>query len=150
MKLIPAPLPNGYRTLQPIHENDRPPLEVMDDLQLMSFLNALWMACAKEWTTMDGWRHGNARTYNEGCRGPLCKHAAREASREKNSSEPRGKYVWLDPIIAHYRHRLFVLERDNTEKLRLMYLTNTRIESIGMLMEVHEDEVSEELWALIE
>lgn len=47
--------------------------------------------------------HGNRRTYDVGCHGPMCSKAVREHGRKRTGTEPSERYKQLDPIIDHWR-----------------------------------------------
>jgi hypothetical protein len=47
--------------------------------------------------------HENRRTYDAGCRGPLCSKAAREHSRRRFSSPASPKYVYIDAILMDWK-----------------------------------------------
>lgn len=44
-------------------------------------------------------RTHNKRTYDAGCRGPLCRKATREAGRRRNRTTVHEKYLFVDPIL---------------------------------------------------
>jgi len=44
-------------------------------------------------------RTHNKRTYDAGCRGPLCRKAVREAARRRNRNAVAEKYLFIDPIL---------------------------------------------------
>lgn len=44
-------------------------------------------------------RTHNKRTYDAGCRGPLCRKATREAGRRRHKTAIHEKYLFVDPIL---------------------------------------------------
>lgn len=46
--------------------------------------------------------HHNRRTYDAGCKGPLCRKATREASRRRNKTAVHEKYLYVDPILDYW------------------------------------------------
>lgn len=64
-------------------------------------LDALWFELCMELADVKlmGRTHGNRRTYDAGCSGPMCIKATREHSRRRTQSKASGKYYWIDPIL---------------------------------------------------
>jgi hypothetical protein len=64
-------------------------------------LNELWYDLCAE--LMDnkfaGRTHGNRRTRDAGCEGPLCRKAVREHGRRRNSTAPSARYESLDLLL---------------------------------------------------
>jgi hypothetical protein len=71
---------------------------------MLDFLDNLWFECAQEWNDPRFLTrtHGNHKTYQAGCKGPICAMGMREVSRQRTNAEPRKPFVWLDPIINEY------------------------------------------------
>lgn len=48
-------------------------------------------------------RTHNSRTYDAGCRGPLCRKSTRENARRRNQSKTvLEKYLFVDPILDYW------------------------------------------------
>lgn len=48
--------------------------------------------------------HGNRRTYDAGCRGPMCGKSVREHGRRRSpDAKSAARYVWIDQIIEFWR-----------------------------------------------
>lgn len=47
--------------------------------------------------------HQNRRTYDAGCKGPLCSKATREHSRRRSSGQPNERYVYIDSILEAWK-----------------------------------------------
>jgi hypothetical protein len=64
-------------------------------------LDLLWFQLCMELADLNfmGRTHGNRRTYDAGCGGPMCMKATREYARRRSSAQPSGKYFWIDPIL---------------------------------------------------
>lgn len=72
-----------------------------------------------------GRTHGNRRTYDAGCGGPLCSKATREYGRRRaKSSTPSEKYKFIDPILDFWRpiaeSKIHEAQRAVLAKLTLM------------------------------
>lgn len=46
--------------------------------------------------------HNNRRTYDAGCKGPLCRKALREYARRRSTSSVNEKYRYVDLILDHW------------------------------------------------
>lgn len=68
-------------------------------------LRILWQKLVHELLDADynGRTHHNRRTYDAGCKGPLCGKAMREHGRRRTSTAPNEKYKYLDPILDYWR-----------------------------------------------
>lgn len=67
-------------------------------------LAELWQKIVVELMNSDyvGRTHGNRRTYDAGCKGPICGKAVREHGRRRTQTAPNERYKYLDPIIDFY------------------------------------------------
>jgi hypothetical protein len=67
-------------------------------------LDRLWFELCMEMADVKlmGRSHGNRRTYDAGCGGPMCQRAVREYARRRASSSATGKYRWIDPILEFW------------------------------------------------
>lgn len=67
-------------------------------------LAELWHALIVELlnTELSGRTHHNRRTYDAGCRGPLCSKSTREYARRRNATAPNEKYRYIDPILDYW------------------------------------------------
>lgn len=68
-------------------------------------LAELWQKLVVELldTRFSGRTHCNRRTYDAGCRGPLCGKAVREHGRRRNQTTPNEKYRYIDAILEYWR-----------------------------------------------
>lgn len=68
-----------------------------------------------------GRTHHNRRTYDAGCRGPLCCKSVREYGRRRSQTSPNEKYKYIDPILDHWKpvavERIEVAQRAVLEQL---------------------------------
>lgn len=46
--------------------------------------------------------HGSSRTYDAGCRGPMCKKSVRERSRRRNQVNASERYKYVELIIEYW------------------------------------------------
>lgn len=53
-------------------------------------------------TEYAGRTHGSRRTYDAGCKGPLCSKGVREHARRRNSTGPNVRYKFVDPILEFW------------------------------------------------
>jgi hypothetical protein len=67
-------------------------------------LDRLWFELCMEMANVNlmGRTHGNRRTYDAGCGGPMCRRATREYARRRTSASAVGKYRWIDPILEFW------------------------------------------------
>jgi len=63
-------------------------------------------------------RTHNKRTYDAGCRGPLCRKAVREAGRRRFQNTVHEKYLFVDPILEYWSP--IALERINRLRTKLV------------------------------
>jgi hypothetical protein len=89
-------------------------------------LQGIWEECVLEFYNpdMDTRAHYNARTYQHGCRGPLCTAANRAATRRRHGHEATGEFKIIDPIIERFYNyirdeqwTLIMLQREKLIKL---------------------------------
>lgn len=68
---------------------------------VMSAAAVVWNEIIKELLDEEylGRTHGNRRTYDVGCKGPICRKAARDHARRRNQSEPTPDMKQLDLLI---------------------------------------------------
>lgn len=96
------------------------PNGIPEDLMTDTELSELWHQICVE--VMDekyaGRTHGNRRTYDAGCQGPICKKASREHGRRRISAAPSAKYQHLDLIIEVW----WPIARDRVAKARARLL----------------------------
>jgi hypothetical protein len=76
----------------------RPPYNEDINLDLLWFQLCMELADVK----LMGRTHGNRRTYDAGCSGPMCQRATREYARRRTSASATGKYRWIDPILEFW------------------------------------------------
>lgn len=64
-------------------------------------LDELWNGICTELVHNDYFNrtHGNRRTYDAGCHGPVCGKSARVHARRRTSTVPSERYRYIDPII---------------------------------------------------
>lgn len=69
-------------------------------------LEELWGAILRELTDdkFSGRTHGNRRTYDAGCTGPMCKKSVREFARRRHGTGASNRYRYLDPVIELFAH----------------------------------------------
>lgn len=79
----------------PIPDKLRPPTAAAINLDRLWFELCMELADIK----LMGRTHGNRRTYDAGCSGPMCGRAVREYARRRSSGSATGKYRWIDPIL---------------------------------------------------
>lgn len=80
------------------------PKELAGHSMTLDELAELWQKIIVELmdTEYMGRTHGNRRTYDAGCKGPICGKAVREHGRRRTQTAPNERYKYLDPIIAFY------------------------------------------------
>lgn len=68
-------------------------------------LEQIWYEVCEELLNrnLQGRTHGNSRTYDAGCSGPICRKATRDRARRRTTSKPREEYVYLDAILEFFR-----------------------------------------------
>lgn len=63
--------------------------------------------------------HQNRRTYDAGCKGPLCSKAVREHARRRNrTNSPNERYKFIDPILDYWAP--IAAERINRVRAKLV------------------------------
>ena len=64
----------------------------------------LWYRLCKELLDVEyvSRAHGNRRTYDAGCTGPMCRKGVREFARRRQDREPHEKFKFVDPILDHW------------------------------------------------
>lgn len=135
-----------------IYWGQYPPEAAFRDVdECVAFLNIVWIEIAREYNSgLYGNRtHGNERTYNEGCRGPVCRLGAREANRARKNQVATGRYVWLDKVIAEYDRVMLQIDRHNQDQLQTMRYTGHLIEEVGVLKSSDDVDVNPSLLALL-
>lgn len=77
------------------------PEGVTEDEYSFSDQAALWHLIITELLDEEfaGRTHGNRKTYDSGCKGPICRKAARDHGRRRNQSEPTDEFKRLDLLI---------------------------------------------------
>jgi hypothetical protein len=100
------------------------PLEDIDILDFPTQLEELWgeILVELQHPTWAGRAHNNRGTYDQGCRGPLCRKAIRENSRRKRDPAdilPELTYRHLDPIMEYY-HMIAKLRLERYRVARIM------------------------------
>lgn len=92
------------------------PYEAADhDLSVAELSNLWHLLCVELMDKKFGGRtHGNRRTYDAGCAGPLCRKAVREHGRRRNKTNPSDRYRCVDLILDAWEpvatHRLQVAQ----------------------------------------
>lgn len=82
-----------------------PPLLSREEVEnFRKELISMWVECVEEYFDESYAKrtHHNARTYQHGCRGPLCTAANRAQTRSRHGHVATGKFAILDPIIEHF------------------------------------------------
>lgn len=90
-----------------------------------SELAELWHKLIVELLDTDyiGRTHHNRRTYDAGCKGPLCGKAVREHGRRRQQVQaPSQRYFWIDQIIAYW-HPIAVKRISDAQAAVLQKLT---------------------------
>lgn len=77
--------------IKPVLEED----EIQDlwNKMIQELLNADW----------NGRTHHNRRTYDAGCKGPLCAKAQREHGRRRMSVSPSERYRFIDSVLDFWK-----------------------------------------------
>lgn len=96
------------------------PVGIPEDALTDQELGELWHQICVELMNEKyaGRKHGNRRTYDAGCQGPLCKKASREHGRRRVSAAPSAKYQHLDLVIEAWGP----IARDRVEMVRARLL----------------------------
>lgn len=102
-----------------------------DQVAARETLTELWKRCATEYTDTEYARrtHFSHKTYQAGCRGPLCVTASRQAARRNSGSAPREDLVWLEPIIEFFFAELNRLHDLSTEAMRAAIIQGVALEA---------------------
>jgi len=81
------------------------PIELTDHKFSDGDLAELWHKMIAELLNAEysGRTHENRRTYNAGCKGPLCTKAAREHTRRRMDGAPSLKYAYIDRILDAWK-----------------------------------------------
>lgn len=82
----------------------------MTDVELAK----LWSDLIRELMNpnLSGRTHGNRRTYDAGCQGPLCMKAVRENARRRREHGTSEKYLFVDQILAFWYPRAAMAIQD--------------------------------------
>ena len=81
------------------------PEQLMPGIDTDIELDELWNAiCAEICDIRFLTRTHNKRTYDQGCRGPLCGMGMRIHGRRRSATGISEKYAELDPIIQYFGH----------------------------------------------
>lgn len=79
------------------------PADLIDHGMTEQELGDLWYELVSELLDQNFMsRTHNKRTYDAGCRGPLCRKATREAGRRRYKNAIAEKYLFLDPLLDHW------------------------------------------------
>lgn len=82
----------------------QPPDEAMLGPMEDSEIAQLWTDLIQE--LMDeryaGRVHGNRRTYDSGCKGPLCTKAVRDHARRRQNTGMSERYRYIDPLLEFW------------------------------------------------
>lgn len=81
-----------------------PPREEMLGMMDESEISQLWTDLIHELMddTYAGRVHGNRRTYDAGCKGPLCTKAVRDHARRRQNTGISEKYRYIDPLLEFW------------------------------------------------
>lgn len=95
------------------------PLDCVDKLTAPE-LEELWRELVVELMAdrFAGRTHGNRRTYDAGCTGPMCRKDVREHGRRRNKTTPSERYKYLDLILEVW----YPIAMDRVEKVRARLL----------------------------
>lgn len=96
-----------------------PTEELIDHGMTPQELGDLWVGLVEEILDPEySNRTHNKRTYDAGCRGPLCRKAAREAGRRRQRSGVSETYMFVDRLIDYWEP----IARERIEALRVKLL----------------------------
>lgn len=75
-----------------------------EDVDVKFDLDALWEDVCRELTNpkFRSRTHGNRKTYDSGCDGPICKKSSRDYSRRRYNAEGQFRWAVIDPIIIYF------------------------------------------------
>jgi len=62
--------------------------------------------------------HGSPRTYDAGCRGPMCTKGMRLRARRRTTGGANERYTYIDPILDHWCKVAY--ERIEAAKARIL------------------------------
>ena len=100
----------------------QPPEEMLGTLEDFEVAE-LWTCLIQE--LMDeayaGRTHNNRRTYDAGCRGPLCLMATRHHARRRQGTGPSDRYKYVDMLLQFWvpiaRQRIIAAQRAAIKEL---------------------------------
>jgi hypothetical protein len=64
----------------------------------------VWQAVCRELVDPDykNRSHHNPKTYNVGCRGPLCRKAIRDYAGRRGNTSTKSRYALVNPLLMFY------------------------------------------------